>query len=162
MHHVSLHSSLFTLRSIEDTDLPVLFAIYASSRETELAAATWWSEAEKRAFLRQQFDAQHRYYQEHYHPATFDLFEVDGQPAGRLYVARWENQTRIIDIAFLPAHRGNGTGTALIQSLLEESRQRGVPLTIHVERENPALAWYSRMGFQLVEDKGVYLFMQAL
>ncbi|RYZ82691.1 MAG: GNAT family N-acetyltransferase, partial [Proteobacteria bacterium] len=31
------------------------------------------------------------------------------------------------------------------------------PLSIHVERLNPALRLYQRLGFQMIEDKGVYL-----
>jgi ribosomal protein S18 acetylase RimI-like enzyme len=36
----------------------------------------------------------------------------------------------------------------------------GRSVTIHVERMNPALALYERLGFRLVEDKGVYLFLE--
>jgi hypothetical protein len=31
---------------------------------------------------------------------------------------------------------------------------------IHVERQNPALALYERLGFRLLEDRGVYLFLE--
>ena len=50
------------------------------------------------------FDAQHAYYQEHYAGAAFDVILVDGQPAGRLYVARESDEIRIIDIALLPEY----------------------------------------------------------
>jgi hypothetical protein len=32
-------------------------------------------------------------------------------------------------------------------------------VTIHVERMNPALRLYERLGFALAEDRGVYLFL---
>lgn len=35
----------------------------------------------------------------------------------------------------------------------------GKAVTIHVEKVNPALALYERLGFRLVEDKGLYLFL---
>jgi ribosomal protein S18 acetylase RimI-like enzyme len=151
----------FTLRPITDADLPILFEIYASTRTGELAPVTWWDEAQKRAFLFQQFAAQHQYYLQHYINSSFDVVMVDEQIIGRLYVARWENQIRIIDIAFLPPHRGMGIGTQLLGRLLEESRTQNLPLTIHVERNNPALAWYHRLGFKMVEDKGVYFLLSA-
>lgn len=149
------------LRPITDADLPVLFEIYAGTRTEELAKVTWWTDSQKRAFLFQQFSAQHQYYLENYVNSTFDLILFNHAPVGRLYVARWENQLRIIDIALLSAYRGQGIGSQLIERLLSESRTQQLPLTIHVERENPALAWYFRMGFQMVEDKGVYLFLKA-
>jgi hypothetical protein len=31
---------------------------------------------------------------------------------------------------------------------------------MHVERFNPALRLYERLGFRLVEDRGVYLFLE--
>ena len=35
----------------------------------------------------------------------------------------------------------------------------GKPVSIHVERFNPELRLYARLGFRQVEDKGVYLLM---
>jgi hypothetical protein len=37
---------------------------------------------------------------------------------------------------------------------------RGWLPRIHVERFNPALRLYERLGFRQVEDKGVYLFLE--
>ncbi len=34
------------------------------------------------------------------------------------------------------------------------------PVTVHVERDNPALRWYLRLGFALIEDQGVYLLLR--
>ena len=150
-----------TLRSITDTDLPILFEIYASTRAEEVAQVVWWTEEQKRDFLLQQFTAQHEYYLKNYIQSSFDLIMLEQVPVGRLYVARWDNQIRIIDIALLPAYRGQGIGTYLLEGLLSESHTQGVPLTIHVERNNPALTLYERLGFTLVEDKGVYLLLKA-
>ena len=147
-----------TLRPISDADLDFLCRVYGSTRTEELAQ-TDWDEATKAAFLRSQFEAQHRHYHEHYAAARFELILLDGESIGRVYVARWAHEIRIVDIALLPAFRGRGIGTALLEQILSEGRQRGVPVTIHVERFNPALRWYERLGFRLAEDKGVYLFL---
>jgi ribosomal protein S18 acetylase RimI-like enzyme len=85
---------------------------------------------------------------------------VDGKPAGRLYVHRRPSEIRIVDIALLPKHRGNGVGTRLLEDLLAEGDGAGKSVTIHVERMNPALRLYERLGFALGEDKGVYLFLE--
>src|SRR5262245_24950814 len=108
-----------------------------------------------------QFDAQHAYYKEHYDGASFDVILVGGQPAGRLYVARWTDEIRIIDIALLPEYCNRGIGSALLRQLQAEARAARKPLRIHVERFNPALRLYDdRLGFRRIEDKGVYLFME--
>ena len=150
---------MFTLRPITPADQEFLYCVYASTRQEELAHVGW-AEAQKEAFLRQQFDAQHQYYQEYYAGSAFDIIEVEGQPAGRLYLARWAEEFRIIDIALQPAFRRRGVGGRLLRQIMDEAAQAGKPVSIHVERNNPALGLYGRLGFQLAEDKGVYLFLK--
>jgi ribosomal protein S18 acetylase RimI-like enzyme len=148
------------LRPVGDSDDRFLRRVYASVREDELAQVPW-EEADKAVFLRQQFDAQDAYYREHYEGATYDVIEVDGEPAGRLYVARWEDEIRIMDIGLLPEHRGAGIGTRLLRDLLDEGRRAGKRVSIHVEKHNRALRLYERLGFATVADRGVYLLLEA-
>jgi len=147
------------LRPIGPDDLPFLCSVYASTREQELAAVAW-DAAQKTAFVQMQFAAQHAYYQEQYADAAFDIILVAGQPAGRLYVARWSSEIRIVDIALLPEFCNRGLGTTLLKNLQSEAAAAGNPLCIHVERFNPALRFYERLGFRQIEDRGVYLFME--
>jgi ribosomal protein S18 acetylase RimI-like enzyme len=119
-----------------------------------------WDDAQKDAFLRQQFNAQDTWWRENYAEASFDVILVDGEPAGRLYVHRGRSEIRIVDIALLPEHRGNGVGTRLLEELLAEGDADAKSVTIHVERMNPALRLYERLGFSVAEDKGVYLFLE--
>ena len=119
-----------------------------------------WDAAQKAAFVEMQFDAQHASYQEHYAGAAFDVILVFGQPAGRLYVSRESDEIRIVDIALLPAYCNRGIGTTLLRGLQSEAAAAGKPLRIHVERFNPALRLYERLGFTPIADRGVYLFME--
>ncbi len=147
------------LRPATDADLPFLLRLYASTREEELAGVDWPPE-QKEAFVRQQFAAQHAWYQEQYAGSAFDVVVVDGEPAGRLYVARWEREVRIVDISLLPAYRGRGIGSVLLAALFTEAEAAGKPVSVHVERFNPALRLYTRLGFACREDKGVYLLLE--
>ena len=149
---------MISLRPITQQDEEFLARVYASSRAEELAI-TDWSEEQKADFCRRQFDAQSAYYTANYPGASFQIIERDGWPVGRLYVARWEKEIRIVDITLLPEARGSGIGTELLRDLQDETRSAGKSLTIHVERFNRALAWYRRLGFRELEDKGVYLLM---
>ena len=147
------------LRPITPEDKDFLYRVYASTRTAELAQVDW-DEARKSAFLHMQFDAQHLYYTENYAHAQFQIVLLDGAPIGRLYVDRRAAGIRIVDIALLPEHCGQGIGSHLLREILAEGQARGVPVTIHVERFNPALRLYERLGFRPVEDKGVYLLME--
>lgn len=157
---MSVASPLITLRPAGPGDDAFLRRVYAGTRDAELAPLPW-SDDEKETFLHGQFDAQAAHYRQHYDPATFDVVELDGVPAGRLYVARWQEEIRIMDIAILPGHRGAGIGTHLLRSVLDEGGRAGKRVTIHVEKHNPALHLYERLGFSPAADRGVYLLMEA-
>ena len=148
-----------TLRPIRQEDQPFLVAVYASTREQELVALPW-ADAQKAAFLQMQFDAQHAQYQEYYAGATFDVILVENTPAGRLYVMRAGEEIRIVDIALLPDYCNRGIGTTLLRGLQSEAAATGKPLRIHVERFNPALGLYQRLGFREIADRGIYQFME--
>ena len=160
-------------RPITPDDEEILLRIYGSTREEELSCVAW-EPGHREAFLRQQFTAQHAWYQENYAAAEFLLIYLgdrlgdgereDGErgevPAGRLYVIRWDKEIRLIDIALLPEHRNGGLGSAILGEILAEGRAAGKPVTIHVEKFNPALRLYERLGFTPIEDRGVYYLME--
>lgn len=142
-------------RRITESDLPFLARVYASTRAEELAVTPLTDEI-KAAFLAEQFRLQHAHYQKYYPDADWLVTMRAGEDIGRLYIERWPSQHRIIDIAFVPAHRGNGLGTALLRDLLDEAAAAGKAVSIHVEKLNPAMRLYRRLGFKTEEDKGVY------
>jgi ribosomal protein S18 acetylase RimI-like enzyme len=151
-------TEVIALRRAEPADRELLEAIYRSTRETELALLPW-DDATKRAFVAQQFDAQDKHYLEHYPGATLDVIEVGGESAGRLYVNWGVADIRIMDIALLPAFRGRGIGTRLLQELLDAGRASARSVSIHVERGNPARRLYQRLGFRPVGEHGIYLLL---
>ena len=72
-----------------------------------------------------QFDAQDTEYRRHNPDGRFDVIEVDGEPAGRLYVDRRPGDLRIVDIALLPDFRGRGIGRRLIADLQRQAAAEG-------------------------------------
>ena len=142
-------------RPIAESDKPFLRELYASTRADEMAVVPW-SEAEKETFLTMQFEAQHTFYAEQFSDAEFSLVLDDGEPIGRLYVDRREDEHRLIDIALLSSHRGRGLGGSLMKDVLDEAASVGKAVRIHVEQNNPARHLYDRLGFEKIEDQGVY------
>jgi ribosomal protein S18 acetylase RimI-like enzyme len=148
-----------TLRPATDADLDFLHRLYATTREDELKQVAWTA-VQKAAFISQQFHAQHQYWHENYTDTSWDLVLLDGEPVGRLYVARWQDDIRVVDIALMPEHRGGGLGTRLLRDILAEGEASGRKVSIHVEIFNPARSLYERLGFTQAEEKGVYLLME--
>lgn len=147
-HHI-------TYRNMTDKDMVFLAALYRSTREAELARVPW-SDLEKNAFSEMQFKAQHTHYQEHYPDALWLIIEQNGTAIGRLYLERWKTTHRIIDIIIHPDLRGQGIGKSILRDLQEEAAISRKSVSIHVEKENPAMDLYHRIQFKKIEDKGVY------
>lgn len=154
LDHAACHQIGF--RVITEADMGFLSQLYRSTREEELSQVPW-SEAEKQAFCDMQFDAQHQHYQKHYPDALWLIIEQQRVPIGRLYLERWPKEHRVIDIALCPAARGQGIGGALLRDLQAGAAADGSRgIGIHVEKANPAMALYHRLGFVTIEEKGVY------
>src|SRR4051812_15524272 len=148
-----------SFRDAVDADLPFLARVYASTRTEELAL-TAWSDAEKAVFLEHQFNGQHAHYRKYYPNADWLVALRGDEAIGRLYLERWPSEHRIIDIAFLPEHRGQGFGEAVLRDLMDEAAACGKAVSIHVEKQNPAMRLYRRLGFVSIEDKGVHDLMR--
>lgn len=143
-------TGVITLRPTLPVDREFQLAVYASTRTEELAPVPW-PEADKAAFLRMQAEAQDADYRGKWPEAQYLVVEVDGEPVGRLYrrdiLDEDPPELRLMDIALLPEWRNRGIGSALFADLLAEAAERGLVLTLHVERWNPARHLYQRLGF---------------
>jgi len=150
---------LVRLRPIGAADEEFLYELYASTRADELARFGW-GQMQRTAFLKMQFAAQTRSYLQQFPAAACDVILVEGQPAGRLYVDRQPARIRIVDIALLPEFRNAGVGATLLRGLQDEAAACGGAIQLHVACSNRALGLYTRLGFQVVADTGVYLEME--
>jgi GNAT superfamily N-acetyltransferase len=149
-------TATITLRRAGDEDTAFFAALYASTREEELAV-TPMTRAQKDAFLAQQFAAQTAHYARVRAGAAFSVVLVDGERAGRLIVdEQGDGEIGIVDVSLLPAHRGRGIGSRLLAPVLERADALGRPVAIHVERLNPARRLYERLGFGVAGGDGVY------
>jgi ribosomal protein S18 acetylase RimI-like enzyme len=156
--HVTL-----TMRGATNADIPFLRDVYASTRESELAQVDWTDE-QKGAFVDHQFHAQLTDYTGRYPDARLYVVLVDGEPAGRLFLADLPGgrEVRVLDVALLPAHRGRGLGTELLRHVLRQAAATGSVVSLHVERWNAARRLYERLGFTVVDDRDeVHLRMEA-
>lgn len=147
-----------TLRPVGPDDEAFLYELYASTRAAELAAYGW-DTTQQAAFLQLQFRGQRAHYAE-YPNADEQIILDDGRSIGRLFVARLEKEIRLVDIALLPAWRGQGIGARLIEALLAEAARAGLPVRLHVEKFNPARQLYERLGFVLLGDAGAHYLME--
>jgi len=148
-----------TFRKIEEEDKELLFKIFASTRKEEMLQSDWNNE-QINDFLQMQFNLQHNQYMQNYQNPNFDIIFCDNKPVGRLYINRTIDDIRIIDISILPEYRFMGIASKLLKELITESENKQIPLSLHVEFNNPALQWYERLGFRKINEIGIYYFMK--
>ena len=159
-HKRSVVKDLVTTRRVRlPDDAEFLLAVYHSTRQAELELVSW-SDADKDAFVRSQFEAQSRHYREYSPNAENSVVVVGGVPAGRLIVERSESSVHIVDIALLPTFRRAGSGSELVNGLLKEADERGVPVTCYVEVGNEACRFWERLGFVGRGSDGVYISLE--
>jgi len=152
--------SSITLRPVGSDDYDFLVEVYGSTRAEELALVPWTTE-QQQAFVRSQFAAQQDHYAKKYPTASHDIIMSDNRPVGRLYVARLDQEIRIIDITLLPGERNAGIGSYLLKQLLDEANHSGKMTRIYVEEFNPSLRLFERLGFSRTEQHGIHLLLQC-
>lgn len=148
----------FTLRPASADDVAFLQTVYASTRAGELTQLPW-NEEQRSAFIRMQFTAQRQHYLKNYPNARQELILIGDQPIGRLYVNRGD-EMHIIDITVLPEHRGQGIGTSIIKTLIEEATEAHKATTIYVESFNRSKQLFERFGFKEIEKDGLNLLLE--
>lgn len=147
------------LRAATPEDEQLLFEIYASTRAEEMSLVPW-NDEQRLAFLKMQFEAQQNHYAEKYPGANHNIILVDDKAVGRIYVARMEDEIRIVDLTLLPRDRGNGVGTYLLMQLISEATTKVRPLRIYVETFNRSLKLFERLGFSRTAEHGMHILME--
>ena len=148
-----------TLRPAVPEDEAFLYELYCSTRATDIGRAGL-QPAHQAAILEMQFLSQRRQYEMDFPAADHEIILLEGLPVGRVMVSRTGEQNLGVDIALLPEHRNSGIGGMLISELLDEARNAGKPFRIHVERLNPAVRLYTRLGFKTVSETPTHFLME--
>lgn len=95
---------------------------------------------------------------------------IVAEAAGKMVGAAWcrimedyghiDSSTPSLAISLLPEYRGQGTGTQLLNGLLLLLREYGYQqASLSVQKENPALRLYQRVGFQIAAERGTEYLM---
>lgn len=140
-----------TLRSVCADDELFLRTVYASTREEELGR-TGLDAAQKEAFLDMQFRAQQQDYRGRFPNAEHSVILHGDERVGRLYVARSDDEVRVLDLTVLPEYRNRGIGTGLVKDLMREASESHRPVRIHLDHGSPSIRLFERLGFTPVEE----------
>jgi GNAT superfamily N-acetyltransferase len=147
------------LRDATSSDEAFLIALYSSTRKEEVALWGWPAVAQE-AFLRTQARTQQQAYAMQFPRVEHLIIETGGRAIGRMLVDRSGNEIHLVDISLLPEQRGQGVGTALLGTLLDEGRRSQRPVGLRVARSNRAHSLYVRLGFVAIDEDPMYITMR--
>jgi ribosomal protein S18 acetylase RimI-like enzyme len=152
------------LRRAIPQDASLLFALFAADRAAQFAA-TGLTEAQYRPLLDMQYKGRAMTYSAQYPDAEDWIVCIEeGSLAdvshasmekelavGRCLLARTSQgpklDFRLVDLAILPQFRDRGIATQVLQQLAQQSAAAGAAFSLQVEKQNPALRLYERLGF---------------
>ena len=139
-----------SLRPATQQDGPFLYQLLRATMQ-EYVAQTWgWDE-----------DWQQTYFWARFDPAHSQIIVRDGQDIGVLTVEEHADGVFLSQIYILPAHQGQGIGSALIRSVLQRGAELGLPVRLRVLRVSPARRLYERLGFVVTGETDTRCFMEA-
>ena len=145
-----------TLRPVCTDDEAFLFKVFRRVHEETFSSLDMLEE-QKNELLRLQFNAQQQQYRSQFPMADFELVLSNEDPIGSLFALRGPEEFVLIDISLLPEHRNGGIGGRLLTSLIQQANDASKPLQAHVLKDNPAWHLWQRLGFEEVDEDGMYL-----
>lgn len=112
------------------------------------------------SLLEMQFRAQEMAYQQQFPEAEGFVLATGQRPVGWLLINKAETY-HIVNIIVHHDFRGQGIGAAAINEIIEQARNSNLSVTVNVDKNNPALKLYSRLGFRVAGKDEVYVTMST-
>lgn len=126
----------YSLRTTTVDDYAFLYQLHVATMKDTVAHVWGWDD---------DFQADH--FREHFDPLRLKIIVVDGTDVGVLAVEHREDTLFLSNIEIAPTFQRRGLGSQIIQDVLAEARDQGVPVVLQTNRSNPARRLYQRLGF---------------
>ncbi len=143
-------SSTLTLRNADPQDQAFVDALTRSVMN-DYVSETWFLPNEREAYFRKNaFDLQ-----------TTKIIHLEQKDIGRLSISETTDFTLIDNVQLLPEFQGLGIGHALINALIERSRDRKAYVKLQVLRVNPARLLFEQLGFYIYAQDAERFYMRT-
>ena len=83
-----------------------------------------------------------------------EIIEVDSEAVGLWRLDRLTDHFQLEQVFIVDKHQRRGIGASLVRQAMEHARLASVPLQVWVLRVNPALHFYTRLGFAIESSTG--------
>ena len=146
----SFAMSFLELRPANESDRQFVEDVYFQTQRWLIERYFGWrgDEAEKAKFS------------EFYEPDETSIIILNGEAVGWLAVHRTSSGFDLEHMYIDPSHQSQGIGTFVIQELIREAGEGGVPFRVRTAKVNPARRLYERLGFVPKNDDEYKVYME--
>jgi ribosomal protein S18 acetylase RimI-like enzyme len=130
-----------TLRPACTADYPFALDLYVKTIKPLAAAWIEWVDQDQEA----QFASLWR-------PNDTRIIVLDGQEIGWVEVRQTGDEVFLKQLYISPDHQRQGIGSQVMRRLLEEQREAAKSMALFVLKNNSALRFYRRHGFDVVRE----------
>ena len=139
------------LRAATQEDAGFLYNLLKTTMQQYVAQTWGWDERWQQEHFRESFE-----------PSKERVVVLGGQDIGVISVEQKEDEVFLSKIYIHPEYQGQGIGTHLINSILDQAFHSGLPVTLQVLKVNPAKRLYGRLGFVEVGETETHYLMKAI
>lgn len=132
---------MITLRPALSADYSFALGLYVQTIKPLATAWMAWMDHEQEA----QFASLWR-------PKDTRIIVLDGQEIGWVEFRQTEDEVFLKQFYISPEHQRRGIGSQVLRLLLEERRGVAKSMALFVLKNNPALRFYRRHGFDVVRE----------
>jgi ribosomal protein S18 acetylase RimI-like enzyme len=146
LHALARHLDPLGVRAPGEGDADLLARLYASTRMDLHSATADPAFVASLVGMAQRLQAAD--YLRRFPAADYLVVERGGAACGRIVLDTAPAALRLVDIALLPAARGQGLGRHILRALQRCAADAGVPMTLSARHANPgARRLYESLGF---------------
>lgn len=92
--------------------------------------------------------------------ALFQLVRIGNVRVGAIAIEELETHYQLEELYVEPSQQNRGIGTAIAQRIIEKACSPGKPIRLHVLASNPAVAFWSTLGFLVTISRKDVIFME--
>jgi ribosomal protein S18 acetylase RimI-like enzyme len=138
------------LRSTSSADSEFVYQTKKAALGKYIAETWGWEEQYQR-----------QYHTKDFHPSAIQIVTLEDKDVGWVVVTRSDDQIQISELYILPEYQRRRIGSHLVSKLLEEAREKHIPVKLGVLKVNPARHFYEKLGFGVVGETETHYQMEV-
>lgn len=134
-----------TFRKASQEDLNILAQIYTQNMQNYVARNYPWDS---------------NLFKNKFHPNDYLIFQNKQEIIGFLKINSEENALYLGEIQIKHTYQNQGIGTKILQSIINNNKLNCQRIWLQVLKGNPAIRFYSRLGFKVFAETKTHYKMQ--